>query len=894
MSLFDGLRHRLYVLWRGDAYGREVERELSFHVELDTLGRSVGGAGERDAELAARRALGNSTYVREEVRRMTPQLRLDRIRQDATYALRGLRRAPGFTLAVVLTLGLGIGVNAAMFSLLNRIFLQPPAGVAAPGDVRRFYVELGNNAREGRLVWPSIEFPQYRALRAAVDSSITLGLFTPADSTALRVGDRRIPVRMSEVSSGYFAVLGVHAAVGRLIAPDEDAPETPSPVVVLSDAFWRREFGGDRGVLGRRVIIDRHPVTIIGVTPPDFTGVDIDAVDAWLPLSMHEAQGGMFGVPWYQSFGGGLHLLARPRTPAEEARFLSVATAAIRPVQIRGLVYDPAISVLSGPIIAGLGPSTTSPQVLVATRIAGVSLLVLIIAAANVTNLLLLRATRRRREIALRRALGVSRRRLLEQLTVESLMLAAAGGLVASVFTVWAGAALRRLVLPGVHWSGGAVDTRTVAFVAAISVALGLVTGLIPAFQAMKPDLVESLKAGMRDAAYRGSKLRGALLALQAALCVVLLVGAGLFIQSVDNVRSIGIGYDTRNRIFARPLFEDPRAHRQEIRTAIPDAAQRLRGIDGVVAVAYASVSPLQGASYYSLFLPGRDSLPRLPGDYGPAITSVSPSFFLATGRQVIAGRDFTDADRPGSAEVTIVSASLARLYWPGESAIGKCIMLMKRDRCFTVVGVVADAHVRGLIEPLSTQLFVSIAQMQDTPAELAILTRPGRETAVARMAEQIVKPLVSEMVGFRVRTFESTLDGELRPWRLGATLFTALGVLALVVAAIGVYSVVAYGVSQRVNEMGVRIALGAESRDILDLVLADGLRGVAVGIAAGVGVALLLGRFVSSLLFGVLPNDPSTLIATVVILCVVAAVACLIPGWRATRVDPVAALRSE
>lgn len=892
MSLFDGLRHRFYVLRRGEAYAAEVEREIRFHIELDALGQSAAGRAHRDAELAARRSLGNSTYVREEVRRMTTQLWIDRVVQDTTYALRGLRRSPGLTLAVVLTLGLGIGVNAAMFSLLDRVFLRPPAGVVDPGGVRRLYTELASG--NSRLTWPTIEYPQYRAFRAAIAPSTTIGLFSSPESTSVRDGNGRITGRVSYVTSGFFSVLGVRAAAGRLITADEDPIETPTPVAVLSDAFWRRAFGGDRAVLGRRVAIKQRVFTVVGITAPAFTGIELSAADVWLPANSRDASAGYYGLAWYNSFGAPFKVIVRPSTPAAEQQILTAGTNAIRPVEMKGLWYDPNIRFRSGPIVAALGPAPQQTEMIVATRVAGIALMVLVIACANVTNLLLLRAVRRRREIAVRRALGVSRGRLLEQLTVESLVLSLAGGAIAALFATWAGIALRRLVLPSINWATSAVDLRTITFVVGVSVMLGLITGLTPALQAMKPDLVESLKAGMRDAAYRGSKLRASLLAVQAALCVVLLVGAGLFLRSLDNVESIGVGYDTENRIFIRPAFDDPRGHSMELATALPEAARRLRAIDGVEAVAYTSVPPLQGASFRRIFLPDRDSIPQLPNDYGPSMAAVSPAFFRASGLRLVAGREFTDADQRSSTPVSIVGESMARLYWPGETAIGKCIMVLKRDRCFIVVGVADDAHRRGIIEAPISQFYVPVAQGFDSPQDLIVLVRSGRGPAVTRAAEEILRPLVSEMVGVIARPFSSVLDRELRPWRLGASLFTALGILALVVAAIGVYSVVAYGVSQRVHEMGVRIALGAQMRNIIDLVLGDGLRIVAIGIAAGVVASLALGRFVASLLFGVVPGDPSILIAVVTLLCVVGAVACLIPAWRAARVDPVTALRAD
>jgi putative ABC transport system permease protein len=831
---------------------------------------------------------------------MVLPLWIDRMGQDFAYALRGLRRSPGFTAAVVLTLGLGIGVNAATFSLIDHVFLEPPAGVSHPEAIRRLYLEV-ENGPSGKIALAAVRYPQYRALRAATGSSIELGLFTGADSTAVVDGGARLSAHVSHVSREFFNVLGVRAAAGRLFGMDEDAIETPAPVAVISDGFWRRQYGGDASIIGRRVTIDRQTFTIVGIGPRDFTGINLDAVDVWLPLNTY-APGGGNGGPWYQTFGASISVVVRPADAAREARLLAAGTAAIRTVNMAGFAYDPNMRLLSGPIIEALGPMQQRNELVVAARIAAVALMVLIIACANVTNLLLLRATRRRQEIAVRRALGVSRGRLAEQLTTESLLLALLGGAVAVVLALWAAAALRQLVLPRVHWASGPIDLDTVMVVAGLSTTVGVVGGLAPAFQAMRPDLVESLKAGMRDGAYRKSRLRSTLLALQAALCVVLLVGAGLFTRSVHNVRSIGVGYETADRMFVRPQFDDPRAHDDELAALLPQAAERLRTIDGVLEVAFTAVVPLQGSAFRMVYLPGQDTVPQLPGDYGPSIVPVSRDFFRASGLRITTGRELNDEDMAGTSPAIVVGESMARLYWPGESPIGKCLMIMKRDGpCFRVVGVAADAHRRGIIERPIAQFYVPmtasyarITRLPSVPRGLIVHTRTSRGAAVTRATEQILRSLGLPILGVRSQTFESVLEPELRPWRLGATLFTALGALALVVATIGVYSVVAYGVSQRTHEMGVRIALGAQRRDILDLILGDGLRVVAIGIGAGILASLLLGRYVASLLFGVVPQDPSALIVAVCLLSSAAAAACLVPGWRASRADPVASLRAE
>ncbi len=880
MSRLDGLRHRIYVLLRGESYADEVRRELRFHRELDALA-------------AEGNSLGNETYYREEVRAMTWQLWIDRVMQDARYALRSLRRTPGFTIAVITTLGLGVGVNASAFSLLERVFLKPPSGVVAPVELRRLYVDVADS-RRGRLVWPYLQFPQFTAIETALGSRVALAGYSPPESTDVRTDHLRAPARRSHVTATYFELLGVKPARGRFFLGEEREIPVPTRVAVISDAFWHRAFGGSESVLGRNVKMGPDTYTIIGVAPPNFSGTDLDAVDVWLPANTHGEGGGIPGLPWYQSLTS-WSVLGRVASGSLDTDIATVGTQTLRPIHIPGLYYDSTTRVLVGPIVQARGPAETPGEMAVATRVAGVAALVLLIAFANILNLTLLRSAERGREIAVRRALGVSTTRLIAQFVVETLILAAGGALGALAFAVWGSATLQRLVLPNVHWSGSSLDAPTLAFIIAACAIIGAASGIVPAIRSMRGPMSDSLKAGMRQGAYRSSRLRGALLATQVALSVVLLVGAGLFIRSLRTVEAIGVGYDMADQVFIRPSFDDPAAHVRELVTAIPEAATRLRRSPNVEAIGFSTIPPMQGASYRTIYVPGRDSLPRFHGDVGPSMNSVSPDFFRAVGLRIVAGRDFNASDGRGTPYVAVVSKAMAETYWPGESALGKCFMVLKRDGpCYTIVGVVADAHRHNIIEPPVLQYYIAIAQSGETPRDLIVRTRPSKVPAVIRDAEAILRPLVSNMTGLRARRLQDIIEPQLRPWRLGARLIGALGMLALVVAALGVYAVVAYGVSQRAHEMGVRVALGASRRNVLELVLGDGLRTIVLGLMAGVAVALALGRLVASLLFGVTPTDPTVMIASLVLLTVVGSIACLLPAWRASAIDPVATLRSE
>jgi putative ABC transport system permease protein len=893
VSLLDGLRHRLHVLFRGEDYARDIERELRFHVELETLAHANGADSTVDAELAARRAVGNMAYYREETRSMTLLRWQDRVWQDGSYALRGLKRSPGFTAMVAITLALGFGVNAAMYSLLDRVFRREPAAVVAPPEVRRLYQDQKRLSEpSGRYVFAHFTYPHFRAIAAAV-APMKLGAFTAADSVTLVDGATRIPARESWVTQEFFEVLGLRPAAGRFFAPNERRIETPVPIVVISDAFWHRSFNGDRRVIGRTVAIDHKPFTIVGVAPPDFTGVDLDEVDMWTPASNYTSC--CMPGPWYASFASAFDIVARPGSPREEARLLSAGTAALRSVHLEHFGYDSTAKLFLGSLIEANGPMRPADEVAVATRISWISIIVLLIACANVTNLLLLRGSSRTREIAVRRALGVSRARLYEQLTVESTLLSVLGGAIALIVAFWCGAALRRLVMPRVHWASAPIDIHTIAFLLGLSLLIGITTALAPAAMAMRTNMSDSLKAGSRDTAYKRSALRAVLLVLQTALCVVLVAGAGLFLRSLSNMRSINLGYDLDDATEITPVFASEGMHLKELASDIPQTAARLSLMPDEQAVAYASVAPLAGMSWEPLSLPDRDSLPTLPSDRQPTVNAVSTNYFRAVGVPVVMGRAFAPGDAAPGAHVVIVSQTMAHTFWPGMSPIGKCLIRGARSApCDIVVGVARDAHRMNIIEQPIMQYYVPASTANRAPGTLIVRTPSRRAPLVAREAERVLKQLDPTIDGVRVRRMADIIEPQLRPWRLGATLFTAFGLLALAVAGVGIYSVVAYGVSQRTSEMGIRVALGARTSDILDLVLADGLRLLAVGLAIGLVAALALGRFVSALLFGVVPYDPSILIGTAVILCLLGMGACAVPGWRAARIDPAAALRAD
>lgn len=903
MSRIDGLLHRLRVLRRGERYADEQAREMAFHLELEAQAQTRAD----DPALAARRAFGNVTVQREAARGASALNVIDRVRQDTRYALRGLRRQPGFTAMVVITLALGFGVNAAMFSLVDAIFLHAPDGIVAPDGVRRLYDVETEFSDQQRVAFDGFEYPHYRAMLAA-DPTLPVALVGQLDSAAIGIGAARdvnasrIDARVSEVSRSYFPLLGVRPLFGRFFLPEEDSVATPTPVAVISEAIWRGAFKSDPHVLGRRITIGRRPFTVVGVAGQGFRGIDLDACDLWVPWNTHQnASDGMPG-PWYETFGIGARVIARVHSPSEEAKLDGVAQRALRSTVIKYLKLDSDLTVVTGPIVASRGPGRASTGVALTGRIAWVALLVLAIAVTNVVNLLLLRAARRKREMALRRALGVSRGRLLVQLTIEGMLLATIGGGAAIIVAWWAGSALRSLVLPSIRWAHPAVTGATIVFLLVMSLVVGILAGIAPAFHGSGDDLLDALRAGQRDSGYRGSRARATLLGMQAALCAVLLVGAGLFVRSLQNVRGIDVGYDVQNLTSYAPQFTDRVTnHADALRQTIPQLARELARTPGVRAVAYSSIEPMRGDFVTRLFLSGGAPFPLNAQDrQGPTGLEVSPNFFDAVGTSVVAGRTFSDADAASAPPVMMINQTFARMVWPNENVLGKCVVLGEStDVCRTIVGVVRDVHRVQVIESPTMLYYLPLTQAPaglpaPMPDVIIVRAQPGAGRTVAPLIARRVRDAFPAAEDVSISPMSAQIDRQLRSWSLGAALFTAFGVLAFAVAGVGVYSVVAYGAAQRTHEMGIRIALGARTSEIVDLVLAEGLRAVVVGVVVGLAASVMLGRFIASMLFGVTPTDPSIMILVTVALCVLAAVASLVPALRASRVDPVIALRSD
>ena len=900
-----GIRRLFRVRGTRAAVEREVEDELRFHLDARTEALIASGLSAADAREQALREFGDVRDAREELvaldRRRARRTRVrewgEAIAFDLRYAVRGLKAQPALTTGIVLTLALGIGANATMFGVVPGPAPRAPAHLVDPDHAVRLYFSSTFPTR-GKLTYQSVGYPTVAAMDS-VPAFQAVGAWA-SDKISLGRGSDATPVNVQIVTASFFRAFGVRPALGRFFAPDEGRPSDGPAVVVLDYGFWQRHFAGDPGIIGRTIPLGTTRYTVVGIAPFGLTTLDLTPVDVWLPLSAATRE--QLNGQWNdQTQSYALHLIARLRAGVSATRAAAEATTAYVNFQRE----ERAKNHFGGPqpmddrvvLESANGLRNTDGTLTVEARISrwlvGVSLIVLLIACANVANLLLARATRRRREIAVRLALGIGRRRLVAQLMAESTLLALLGGIMGLLIAQWGGAVLRGALLPAVQWSGSPIDMRVLGVTAALVVGVGILVGLAPTVQATGTELTSALKTGARDGVRR-ARLRSVLIIAQAALSVVLLVGAGLFVRSLDKVQSVDLGMDIDHVLAATIDLQSvgyKRAERTNFFRAVLERVKRLPGVDD--AVLAASV-PLGMTSAMSMIVPGRpDSIAHSPNGGSPWYNAVGTDFFATMGMHFIRGRGFPDVEGGEASRVAVINETAARSIWPGEDPIGKCMILGSPRVCTTVIGVVKDAHVFRIREDPSIELYVPLTSRGDAPSVLLVRTR-GNPAQLEVPVQRILQSQASNLPYADVHPLHDLVDPQIRPWKLGATMFGVFALLALAVASVGLYSVLAYDVAQRVHEMGVRMALGARAPDVVRLIVGDGIRLAAVGIGLGLAATFAGSRAIASLLFDTSPRDATVLAGVSVALLIVAVVASLLPAWRATRVDPSVALRAE
>jgi putative ABC transport system permease protein len=818
----------------------------------------------------------------------------DTFLQDLRYAIRSLLQRPGFTLVATLTLALGIGANSAIFSVLHGVLLRPlpyadPAAIVLP------HTRWSANPRG------PFSLPEYFDLREQTRALDRVGAYSNGTLTLTGAGEAE-RLRAGYVTADALPVLGVAPVLGRGFTAEEDAPGRPA-VVVLGDGLWRRRFGGDPAIVGRTLTLDDIPTTVIGIMPPGFqlpSHYAVPGMELWTLLQLDPATNrSERGGHWLEVVGR-LH----PGLTVEAA---DREVAALVAGMVRQYPYEYRQD-FGGFAVPAMEESVGRIRPVLVLLMGAVGLL-LLIACANVASLLLARAEARQREIAVRAALGARSGRLVRQLLTESLVLAAVGGGAGVLLASWLVHALVAAApptLPRLESIG--LDGWSVAFAAVLSLGTGLLFGLAPALHAAGPNLFLMLTDGGRagTAGRQRQRLRRGLVVAQIGLALVLLVGAGLLIQSFARLRGVDPGFVPNGLLTARLELSPVRYPRNDqIRAFYEELVRRLEQVPGVAAVATVKALPMTQLELgdWSFVEEGRHSLPPRPADWVLANwQAVSPGYFETMRIPMLQGRDVAAADRVGAPGVAIVNRTLARRAWPGGDALGKRILLGggASDSVWrTVIGVAGDVRHRGLdVEP-QPEIYLPHAQFPAGTGTalrtLRLVLRSERDpVALTSAVRAAVASLDPDLPLAEVQTMEEAMGSWAAERRLTMLLVAGFAVVAIVLGGVGIYGVMAHMVAQRTREIGIRIAVGAVPREILALVLRQGAWLAGLGIAAGTLAGLGAARLLSGLLYGIAPTDLPTFLATAVLLAAVAAAASLLPAVRATRIDPIEALRAE
>jgi predicted permease len=813
---------------------------------------------------------------------------------DARYVVRSTSRSPALALAIALTLGLGIGAAATMYGVIDRLLLRGPERVVDPESIRRVYAHVRTKA-SGEFTTSYLGYASYTTLRDHARSVAQAAAYNVNDGRIGRGVDAVI-AHVGAATADFFPLLGVRPALGRFFTPQEDAPPDGQRVVVLDHGYWQRQLGGARSAIGRTIVIDDQPFTVIGVAPAGFTGVELRPVDLWIPMSAGNHPTRDWPSTWRAQW---LNVVVRPKPHLSARQVDDDLTATFR-ASYTGSDLEWKAADISGRSIAFTPGGIERPEASIARWLAAVALLVLVIAAANVANLLLVRALRRHHEISIRLALGIGRLRLARLLAMESLAYAALGGAASVAIAYVGGETMHRVFLPNVAWGPSPVTGRVVLLAIALTAVVGTLISLAPIGQVLPLDLAAALRTNVAASNARSSRSRRALLILQTALSMTLLIGAGLFMRSLSNVRHLDLGLEPERVLvvgvdWPRVATTDAsaaNAERARRANAWRELRDRLAHDPGIAHAAVAVGSPFGNGFGVDVKIPGRDTLPAAPGG-GPYVSAVGVDYFATTGTPLLRGRAFSAADGPLAPRVAIVNETMAALVWPSDDPLGKCIIIDDHP-CSTVVGIVRDARRYSIKEPRSMQYYIPFGQETGFGGAVLLVRPAGDARAFEGTLRRAVSRIVPHANYISVYSMQDRVDPQIRPWRLGATMFGLFGAVALGIAAIGLYSVIAYATAQRTHEFGVRLAIGSDGGRLLRGVLYDGLRMAGWGLFTGLTVSLLAGDRIAPLLFNVSPRDPVVFVVVGATLIVVAMLASLVPAWRASRTDPVIALRTS
>ncbi|MFN8574709.1 MAG: ABC transporter permease [Gemmatimonadaceae bacterium] len=890
--------HRILNITRSNQLSRDIEREVAFHLAERTDELVARGVPREQAIRQAQRQFGNTTSQRERTRSADLAEWVQSVAGDLRYAVRGLWRTPVFTVAAVASLGLGVGANSAIFTLIDSLLIRP-LPVERPNEL--FLVTGDSMDANGYFT-----NPLWEQIRDRQTAFVSVGAFTGANLNLSDGGEAR-RVNGAMVGGDYFPTFAVRPAVGRLFTSADDRRGC-SGVAVLGYRFWQREYAGSRDAVGKILRLSGHPVEIVGVASEDFRGVDVGREpEIYLPLCSSDLINDTPGAldrrtRWF------LRAIGRVRpdlTPAQAgARMKSMAKAVYaetlpseysvenqKDYLTRGLYLKPASRGVSD-------MRTTLGKPLYALMVAVG--LVLLIACANVANLLLSRAEARQHELAIRQAIGAARMRLVRQLLTESAILALLGAVAGVVLAQWGAPSLVRLIQPNAGQDAMSLDLslnmRLLGFALAVTTATVVLFGVAPAWRATRISAQASMKAQGRGVLTGHSRwsFGKSLVMLQVALSLVLMVGAALFVGTFKRLSNVNPGFKPEGILLADVSLRRTGLTGEAVREMRRQILDRSRAVPGIVAASSMDVTPVSGSSWNDMvrvdgFTPKKDD------DAVTFFNEVGDAYFNTMGTRFLGGRDFNDADRTGAPNVSIVNDAWARRFFGNASPVGRSYRLQLRDTLsapYTIVGVVENSKYRTLREAPEAVAYLPATQAREAAFHTTLVLRargePMSAVAAVRRAMEEVNPAIVLDFNTMTRILSESLQSE----RLLAVLTSAFGALAALLAMVGLYGVMAYAVARRRAELGVRIALGAGRERVVRLVLGDVATVVGIGVLAGGTVALATTRFVASLLYGMPPTDVTAFLVSIALLSLAALCAGLVPAWRAASVDPMIALR--
>jgi len=862
----------------------DFNAEVEAHIALEADRLKEQGLNDEEAQAAARRAFGNLTQARERFYEADRWRWWDELRQDVRYGLRQLRRNPGFTAIAVLTLTLGIGANLAIFSLVRGVLLRP-LPYHDPSSLVTVSISNPSHGTAEESFSPQ-DLDDFRS-QAKSFESVSGYWYSPGMSlyTLLSQGEPTV-IETASIDSNFLATLGVAPALGRGFTPEENIHGKDN-VVIISNSLWRERFGGDRHIIGKPIRIGGGELVVVGVMGPDFRFPSPD-VGFWVPIS--QVTDGMIphrrGVRW-------INVLARlksgvsPVQAANEATVIVARLARQYPTTNEG--WDEGVVENLRTTIAG----QAMPILLVLLAAVG---LVLLTACANLANMALARGAVRRREFAIRSAMGAGRARLFRHSVIESVLLAMFGG--AAAFTISPSISAGLLALAGnaipramdVH-----LDWMVVLFGSVLTLLTGLAIGSVPALRLARTDVAESLKASGARASAEPARQRGrdTLVVAEVSLACLLLAASGLVLKSLWKLVTTDPGFEARRVLTVQMVIPYYKYHNENLMNSYRDElVRRVAAIPGVQAVGAGKTMPLAGGGepyQFTIRNSGRGVIQAVPEG---GVYIVTPGYFKALGIPIVAGRVFNERDFKEHRYGMLINRSLAQKYWPGEDPVGKYLYLSRNNR-LEVLGVVGDVHNEGLNSQPKPAIYVPMDLMSRIKFDLFIRTA-GNPLAVAGSVRRVIHQVEPEQPIQQMAPLEQVVYESIAQPRFFAVVMAFFGAMALLLSAIGVFAVLSYSVRQRTHEIGIRMALGAEKRDVLGMVVGQGIRLALIGVAIGIVGALALTRFLSSLLYGVTPTDPLTFAAVSLVLIAVALLSCYLPARRAAKVDPMVALRYE